>query len=187
MTTDDLGKTAFFSLALFAGVVLTYLLVLPVQNLFFPAVSTDAALIYLPFGVKVLVAFFNGWKSVPYLLPGAILANSVYFGSPMYDWMTYAALAISYGITPAIFALLDWTTLSDRRRTLSPRAGWRVLVVGGLISSILGGLLLHLLWEGTLPRGEILRSMVKYIVGDFVGLLVTLAAFMAFFRVLRRI
>ncbi|MFP4326894.1 MAG: hypothetical protein ACLFQL_02705 [Paracoccaceae bacterium] len=183
---DEIGKSVFLSCALFLGVVVTYAVVLPVQAWFLPTLSTDAALIYLPFGIKILAAYFNGWRSVPYLLPGALLANLVYFDNPMSEWITYATLAISYGTPPAVFALLDWSTLSDRRRDLPPRAGWRVLVVGGLISSLLSGLLLHLLWQGTLPGGEVLSSMMKYIIGDFAGLAATLAASMAVNRALRR-
>lgn len=178
-------KTALHSGALVIAYVVTWELIMPGQRLFMTMLPTLATLFYLPFGIKVISAFFEGWRSIVYMMPGIAIGNMYWVNMPFDTLTTYATWAASYGTAPAIFAMLDWTIRDDRRNVTAGQA-WRTMIVGGAVSSVLISVLVHVIRHRNIPQDDFIVSMLKYMVGDMLGLLAILALLMCVFRYIRK-
>jgi len=183
---DALAKTALHSGALLAALVITWQVIRPLQAQVAPVISPLIPLVvYLPFGIKVLCAYFDGFRSVLYLMPGALLANQFFFHNPWDMPGTWLAILASYGSAPAVFLLMDWAALSARPRAgLHPRA-WRVVLVGGVVASLLGASLVHVIKQGRIPDGQAMTSLMTYALGDMLGLVVMMLLLVWLFRLAR--
>ncbi len=178
-------KTALHSGALVIAYVVTWELIMPGQKLFMTMLPTLATLFYLPFGIKVISAFFEGWRSIIYMTPGIAIGNMYWVNMPFDALTTYAAWAASYGTAPAIFAMLDWTIRNDRRNVTAGQA-WRTMIVGGAASSVIISVLVHVIRHRNIPQDDFIVSMLKYMIGDMLGLLTILALLMCVFRYMRK-
>ena len=183
--TDYVTKIAVHSSAVVLAYAITWTAIMPAQTLMMPMLPTLATLFFLPFGIKVISAFFEGWRSILYLFPGVIIGNWFWVNMPFDAPTTYLAWMASYGTAPFIFAMIDWTTRNDRRQVNAGQA-WRTMIVGGALSSVIISVLIHIIRHRNVPQEEFILSMLKYMIGDMLGLLTVLALLMCVFRFLRK-
>lgn len=158
---------------------------MPGQKLFMTMLPTLATFFYLPFGIKVISAFFEGWRSIIYMMPGVFIGNLFWVGMPFDTVVTYMTWAASYGTAPAMFAMLDWTIRDDRRNVTAGQA-WRTMIAGGAAASVVISVLVHMIRHRNIPQEDFIASMLKYMVGDMLGLLAILALLMGVFRYMRK-
>lgn len=171
--TEILAKMALHSGALIVAAVVTMTVISPLQSYFVPALATHPILVFLPFGVRVLSAFFEGWMSILYLLPGGVIVNVVFFDGAENDlsgWITFLAV---YAIPPLIFSLLDWQSLEDRM-VGHPLKAWRKLLVGGLIAAVTTSMMLHVAEYRSISFPDAIASVKMFALGDFIGLVTLL-------------
>lgn len=167
------AKMALHSGSLLVAAIITMSIISPLQSYIVSALATHPILVFLPFGVRVLSAFFEGWMSIIYLLPGGVVVNVVYFDGAENDlsgWVTFLA---AYAIPPLIFSLLDWQSLEDRMDG-HPLKAWRKLLVGGLIAAVTTSLMLHVAEYQSISLPDALASVKMFAVGDFLGLVTLL-------------
>jgi hypothetical protein len=172
-------ETVTASLAYLTAFYMTFELLMPVQDAFFPEFSSHASLLFLPHGVRVLAAWLLGWRSVVALGPGVFLAFFSVAGLGVFTPSRLIAILIAV-IVPAAtfhaFKLVKWN--------LSPRSGqmpcWPCIMAAGIAISILSSLLTNYVL-GSGPQ-----DYLAYLVGDIIGLFVLMMMLMFFFRVLRR-
>ncbi|OYU19989.1 MAG: hypothetical protein CFE34_02615 [Rhodobacteraceae bacterium PARR1] len=77
--------------------------VLPLQQALLPA--TVMSFLFLPHGVRVLTAWLYGWRSVLFLLPGALLCNLHFAGARAFDADILFGSAASLVAAPLAFAI----------------------------------------------------------------------------------
>lgn len=171
---DLLVKTAIHSMALLLAALITWHVIQPLQDYALGA-SLAGTLIFLPFGVKVISAFFEGWRSVLLLMPGAIAANAAFWQLPFDEATTWLAIVASYSIAPACFSVADVILRQDRRET-NAHLSWRLIILCGLASSILGALLLNLILSRASALFGRLDAFLSFAIGDFLGLIAVLSA-----------
>ncbi|WP_417268525.1 hypothetical protein [Celeribacter baekdonensis] len=174
-----LRPVAVHSGALFLAMAVTWLVISPLQKLILPQIGMlggGAILIYLPFGIKIISAFFEGWRSILYLLPGAILASVLFIDLPWGSSRTYISLCISYGTAPFIFSAIDWASRCGHHVPPSPELSWRKLIAVGFLSSIMISLLIHIFYVPHDTASFDLRlNAIKFALGDMLGLIAVLA------------
>lgn len=179
-----LNLSALHSGAFLVASLIAWFVILPVQDALLPSNSGIAILIYLPFGVKVISAFFEGWKSMLYLFPGGMLVQTLLGGLPLTDPSSYIIYCICFGTAPLVFATFDWATLQDRREERAS-ISWRKMIAAGFLSSVLGALTLHFFGMSSSGEAEKFKiNAVKFIVGDmlgFIALLTTLPPLLTYF------
>ncbi|WP_147111445.1 hypothetical protein [Tateyamaria sp. syn59] len=185
LNNDILLKIGLHSGALIVAYFLTWELIMDGQRMLMPMLPTLATLFYLPFAVKVISAFFEGWRCILYLTPGILIGNIFWVGMPFDSTVTYFTWLASYGAAPAIFAALDWATRDDRRNVTAGQA-WRTMIAGGAAASVLISVLVHVIRHRNVPQDDFILSMLKYMVGDMLGLLLVLAVLMGVFRYMRK-
>lgn len=184
-SNDFFAKIALHSGTVLLAYIISWMIFLPIQHKFFPTLNGLVALVYLPFGIKIISAFFEGWRSMVYLAPGVVIANALFIQMPFTNWSTYLTLLFSYGMAPTVFKLLDWLK-ADGSRTLTASQAWRTLVLGGAISSIAISLLVHAVWRDAIDQDIVMNSIFEFIVGDMLGLAAVLTILCAVFRATRR-
>jgi hypothetical protein len=162
-------KVLVHSGALLIAFLITWLFFPPHQKTFLLD-EEIAALVFLPFGIKVISAFFEGWRSILYLAPGAAIANILFTPSSLIEPKSIAALLICYSTAPVLFASLDWMIRNDRR-AIPPNRGWRHLVMVGLLASFITSTLTHsLLAADGVPPLVFQLDVLKTAIGNLIGL-----------------
>ena len=69
MSKQVIGSFAIISLAYIASYTLVVGFLSPLQHLIFPTFTTSISLLFLPHGIRILAAYYYGWKSFFLLLP----------------------------------------------------------------------------------------------------------------------
>ena len=67
--------------------------------------STIMSSLFLPHGVRVLAAWLYGWRSILFLLPGALLCNLHFAGDRAFDRDILFGTAASLIAAPLAFAI----------------------------------------------------------------------------------
>ncbi|WP_298937076.1 hypothetical protein [uncultured Ruegeria sp.] len=143
--------------------ILTFEVLMPLQNVFFPEYPSRASLLFLPHGVRVLTAWLLGWRAIFALLPGVFLVFAYLGGSDVFLPSRLMAIAIAVTTAPTIFYLLKWMGWD-----LFPRSDrqpcWSCIMGVGVITSILMSGLTNLAF------GSATAEYVAFLIGDISGL-----------------
>ena len=143
----------------------TAYLVAPLQSALLPSVVMS--LLFLPHGVRVLAAWLYGWRSLAYLLPGAVLCNLHFAGQRAFAPDVLAGTLASLLAAPLAFLLL---------RAAFPRIALSVgrtrlpaILAVGLLASVLNLTALRAAFGLAPAEGAVI------LLGDTAGLLLSLA------------
>lgn len=158
------SDTFFASLAYIGASFLTFWVLMPMQNVFFPEYPSRASLLFLPHGVRVLAAWLLGWRAILAMLPGVFLVFATLGGSDVFLTSRLLAILIAVTTAPAIFYLLKWLGWD-----LFPAADrapcWACIMGVGVITSILVSGLTNLAF------GSATAEYFAFLIGDLSGLL----------------
>ena len=154
------------SIAYIASYTLVVGFFYPLQSLMFPTFTSTISLLFLPLGVRILAAYYYGWKSFFLLVPAS------YF---MWIISVYGAnipLNLAQPIISTVSCILGVKIIS-KRLTHIFREDILILVFAGIIGSILNGLCNSLLINNTFLSTQVL----SYIFGDVLGQIVLMLLF----------
>ena len=73
ITRETTGAFIIISVAYIASYTLVAGFIAPLQGLILPTFTTSISLLFLPHGIRVLAAYYYGWKALPLLLPSMYL------------------------------------------------------------------------------------------------------------------
>lgn len=171
-------ETLAVSVAYLAAFFLTFGLVMPIQDSFFPEFSSHAILLYLPNGVRVLAAWLLGWRSILALLPGIVIVFIIIGGVNIFQPSRMAAIVAAVTVGPAVFY-----TLGKFGWDVSPRADrvpcWPCVLSAGIIISLLSAVLMNL------ALGSPPTDYVAFLIGDIFGMFFLMMILMYVFRSIR--
>jgi hypothetical protein len=160
--------------------VVTFAVVMPVQDALLPLFGNFASLLFLPHGVRVIAAWLYGWRSLVFLLPGAVLSHSYLYGSAGFslDYM----IAVFSGVICAAFSFWLFAGFGlDFRFTNRNHVHWRDVMLVGAVSSIINSV------GTTVFFGNDLATAAARFIGDVTGMVVSIFILMLIFRALRQI
>ncbi len=156
---------------------LTFNILAPIQSLFFSQFPSQAYLLFLPHGVRVLAAWLLGWNSIIAIAPGVLIANLL-FMQAVPEAVSFPVLMVNILAAPAVFqALYSFGWKIAPRSDRSPC--WPCVMVAGFIISVVTASLMNLLF------GSALEDYIAYMIGDFFGLFFLMLLLMLVFRRLR--
>lgn len=174
-----LVETLAVSAAYVAAFLLSFEILLPLQNTVFPEYPSYASLLFLPHGVRVLAAWLMGWRAVPALLPGVILVFAYVGGTNVFLPNRIAAIVIAVTVAPLIFHALKVIGL-DLFPHPEKRPCWSCIMGVGVITSLLiAGLT-------SLAFGSATTEFVAYLIGDVAGLFFLMLGLLYIFRFMDR-
>jgi hypothetical protein len=155
---------------------LTVSLVAPIQQHLLPSVVMS--LLFFPHGLRVIAAWIYGWRSVAYILPGAVLCNLHFAGDRAFDPQILAGTLASLVAAPLAFVL--FRRLRQGEPVAIGKARLMAVVEVGFLASVLNLLALKLIY-GLAPQ-----EGVVIFVGDTSGLLASLMIVWGVLRFLPR-
>ncbi|WP_253276900.1 hypothetical protein [Ruegeria sp. 6PALISEP08] len=156
-------ETAAASLAYVAASALTFTVLMPLQNLYFPEYPSRASLLFLPHGVRVLCAWLLGWRAIFALLPGVFIVFAYLGGSDVFLPSRLLAIAIAVTTVPAVFYLfkaVGWDLFPRPDR----KPCWICVMGVGVITSVLVSALTNLVF------GSATVEYIAFLIGDISGL-----------------
>ncbi|MDA5095029.1 hypothetical protein O2N63_13145 [Aliiroseovarius sp. KMU-50] len=177
--SDLIKETVIISIAYVLAFAVTFKLLLPVQNIFFPKFPSYASLLFLPHGVRVLAAWLLGWRSVIALFPGVFFSFWYVAGMGVFEPSRLFAISVAVFIPAATFH-----TMRRLGVDLFPAAGktpcWHCIVLTSITISALTASMTNIAITRTL------NDLFAYLIGDFFGMFFLMTILMFFFRSLRQ-
>ena len=164
-----------WSSAYLAAFAVTFGLLVPLQNLAFPEFPSQASLLFLPQGVRVLAAWLLGWRAIPALLPAIFLSFVYLAGWNVFGPVSLFCIAVSAMTAPVVFWFTT-KTICDLRPQAENSAGWPCVMLAGTASAIISGFLMNYV------RGSAPQDYVAYFIGDIAGMFFLMMILMLFFR-----
>jgi len=166
---------------------ITALLVTPVQHLFASHATVFASLLYLPHGVRVLAAWFLGWRAFPALVVGAVASEVLFTPAEVFSTLQPVMLAsITVG---AMSAPLAFSLAGAFGRNLHAGEGglpdWKWLLAIGALASVLNSVGQSLVFSGFILPESFVTVAAIYAIGDMTGLFACMWALMLIFRWIR--
>jgi len=156
-----IGAFSIISFSYIASYTLVAGFFYPLQTLLFPNLTTTISLLFLPHGIRILAAYYYGWKSFLLIIPAA------YF---MWIISVYGFQIPLHPIQPIVSVLscILGIKIISKKLTYNFREDIPFLIIAGIIGSILNGLFNSLLMNDTFLSTEVL----SYIFGDVLGQIV---------------
>jgi len=161
-----IGAFSIISFSYIASYTLVAGFFYPLQTLLFPNLTTTISLLFLPHGIRILAAYYYGWKSFLLIIPAA------YF---MWIISVYGFQIPLHPIQPIVSVLscILGIKIISKKLTYNFREDIPFLIIAGIIGSILNGLFNSLLMNDTFLSTKVL----SYIFGDVLGQIVLMLLF----------
>tara|TARA_B110000003_G_C16539065_1_gene491948 strand:- start:128 stop:685 length:558 start_codon:yes stop_codon:yes gene_type:complete len=160
ITKQTIGAFTLINIAYIASYTLVAGFLAPLQSLIFPSFTTTISLLFLPHGIRILSAYYYGWKSFFILLPSTYFMwmISVYgFGIPLHPMQP---------VLSGISCVLGVKIIS-KRFNYNLNKDMFFIIFAGLIGSLLNGLLNSWFMNNMFLTIQILG----YVFGDVLGLI----------------
>ncbi len=167
--------------------VTTYI-VAPLQGLLFPDITVFASLMFLPHGVRVLATWAYGWRAIPGLLIGSVIAGWMIIAPSNFailePQLVYGALigAMSAYVSFELARLVGVNCYLNGGQRLN----WRGLLAIGALSSLINSVGHTVNYSGVADLSSNFGLWATFKVGDMMGLIVCMLALMFAFRWARR-
>jgi hypothetical protein len=161
-----IGAFSIISFSYIASYTLVAGFFYPLQSLLFPNLTSTISLLFLPHGIRILAAYYYGWKSFLLLIPAA------YF---MWIISVYGFQIPLHPIQPIVSVLscVLGIKIISKKLTYNFREDIPFLIIAGIIGSILNGLFNSLLMNNTILSTQVL----SFIIGDLLGQMVLMLLF----------
>lgn len=166
---------------------LTTLLVTPPQSRLLPDVTAFVSLVYLPHGMRVVSTWLMGRLAILLLCLSAFLAEVIF--TPV-EIRSAAALTIRVSIlVVASLALPAFEVVKllglnfNAVQTCRIQLKW--LLIAGILASIINSVGQAIVFSGDILGGRSLAVLANYVLGDLIGLIVTILACILIFRWMR--
>ena len=161
-----IGAFSIISFSYIASYTLVAGFFYPLHTLLFPNLTTTISLLFLPHGIRILAAYYYGWKSFLLIIPAA------YF---MWIISVYGFQIPLHPIQPIVSVLscILGIKIISKKLTYNFREDITFLIIAGIIGSILNGLCNSLLMNDTFLSTQVL----SYIFGDVLGQIVLMLLF----------
>ena len=162
------------SLAYITSYTVTNGLIAPLQSILFPNFTTTISLVFLPHGIRILAAYYYGWKSFFFLMPSAYLMWFVHvygYEVPLHPLQpVFSSISCIIGVM-----------IITKNKTGDLESEWKILLLGGLIGSFLNGTSSSFLHN----NGIITSSLFNYVIGDMLGQIILMFMLIYVFKFLR--
>lgn len=174
-----LGPVAWITAAYVVLTVITFELLLPLQEKAAGDYANYASVIFLPHGLRVVVAWLWRWRSVPMMVPAIMLEHAFLYGGTE---ISLAHAAVSLGsilCAPAAFDLLALAGLDLRRQT-GRRVHWHDLILVAALAAAINSAVTAAFY------GNDLLTTSAWFVGDLAGAATVMVGLKLWFAIGRR-
>jgi hypothetical protein len=164
-----------------------YLIIMPIETMMVEHNAALVSLLYLPHAVRVLGAWMVGPKSILVLIPASICG---YFFIMRPDTGAFTPADFIIPMIGALCAPVAFELMRFVRIDVYPKStgviSWRTLVFAGLLSSIVNSFFSTLFLEGQFPIEDTFDVLTRFVIGDVMGLVVSLLLLVSLLKAFRR-
>ena len=173
--SNSIGAFIIVSLTYIASYTVTSGLISPIQGMIFPN-STVAGILFLPHGIRILAAYYYGWKALLLLLP------SVYL---MWYITVYGNGIPLHPIQPIISVgcCVISVQLASRAFKGILEKEWKLLLFSGAIGSISSSVITNYI----LDMNFFNITVLQFIIGDISGQMALMVVLIYLFKFSRMI
>ena len=165
--------------------ILVKSVIVPTQQIYLPAITTFAALIFPLHGVRVLSAWLFGKWSIVYLFIANCIMHLVLTPEIFTIKSFYASILVS-SVTWFAFEAFRLCGANFYRKANSiATSTWRNLFIIAFASSILNSLGHNIIYANDILPANSLPTMFAFMIGDTLGTFVCFVVLMLIFRSLR--
>lgn len=159
-------------------------LILPLEHTHFGDLTKYASLLFLPHAVRVIVAWLLGPKAILALFPASLISIHIYEPITDRDLSFYFYILFSSASAVIAFELLKFMKMDIYPRG-EKMLSWRNVLFAGFLASLFNALSSVYFTEVILNNEELLELIFRFIIGDVLGLLVSMFVLMILFRYYR--
>lgn len=166
---------------------LTVFVVTPLQSRVLPEVTVFASLVFFPHGVRVLATWAYGWRAIPGLFLGSVVASLFITPDVYASILEPARVQVVLFGAAAAFLAFEMSRLSGFDFYYSPtrKLNWKGLILIGAIASIVNSVGSTAIYAGLLKAEIFDAVLLVYALGDIIGLIACMAVLMVIFRWVR--
>ena len=172
---------------LFALIIQQYL-ILPLELSLTNENAIFASLLFLPHAVRVLSAWLLGPKSLIAMIPATIATSLITdtTAHTEYELLSHVLIPVFSACSAVIaFEFMRFCKI-DAYPKDNGVTSWRTVLFGGVLASIINSLGSSWLKSVFFAPSELMEIIVRFIVGDTLGLLFGMVTIMVIFRRLRQ-
>ncbi|MGB2319719.1 MAG: hypothetical protein ACPH74_06430 [Candidatus Puniceispirillum sp.] len=159
-------------------------LILPLEKTYFGNLTKYASLLFLPHAVRVIAAWLLGPKAILALFPASLISIHIYEPIIDRDLSFYI-----YSLFSSASAVIAFEFLKLMKMDIYPRgekmSSWRNVLFAGFLASLFNALSSVYFKEVVLNNEELFELIFRFIIGDVLGLLVSMFVLMIVFRYYR--
>ena len=163
-------------------------LILPLELSLTNENAIFASFLFLPHAVRVLSAWLLGPKSLIAMIPAGVAVSLIGGASPSqgYELIQEVILA-TFSASSAVmaFELMRFCKINAYPKD-EGIVSWRTILFGGVLASIINSLGSTWLKSGFFAPSELMEVIIRFILGDTLGLLFGMLLLMLIFRQLRQ-
>ena len=163
-------------------------LILPLELSLTNENAIFASFLFLPHAVRVLSAWLLGPKSLIAMIPAGVAVSLIGGASPSqgYELIQEVILA-TFSASSAVmaFELMRFCKI-DAYPKDEGIVSWRTILFGGVLASIINSLGSTWLKSGFFAPSELMEVIIRFVLGDTLGLLFGMLIIMLIFRQLRQ-
>jgi hypothetical protein len=164
--------------------VLQVTFILPLEHTHFGDLTKYASLLFLPHAVRVIAAWLLGPKAILALFPASLISIHIYEPITDRDLSFYFYILFSSASAVIAFELLKFMKMDIYPRG-EKMLSWRNVLFAGFLASLFNALSSVYFTEVILNNEELLELIFRFIIGDVLGLLVSMFVLMLSFRYYR--
>ena len=156
----------------------------PIEKLYFGELTAYASLLFLPHSVRVIAAWLLGPKAILALFPASVISGYI-IGTTIDNGLNFYLICL-FSSASAVIAfeflkLMKMNVYPSGNRMTS----WRNVIFAGCLASFFNSLSSTYFRSTNLNEGELFDIIFRYIVGDILGLLISMFVLMILFRYAR--
>ena len=163
-------------------------LILPLELSLTNENAIFASFLFLPHAVRVLSAWLLGPKSLIAMIPAGVAVSLIGGASPSQGYeLTQEVILATFSASSAVmaFELMRFCKI-DAYPKDEGIVSWRTILFGGVLASIINSLGSTWLKSGFFAPNELMEVIIRFILGDTLGLLFGMLVIMLIFRQLRQ-
>lgn len=153
----------------------------PIEKLYFGELTTYASLLFLPHSVRVIAAWLLGPKAIFALFPASLIMGYIFDTTSDYGLIFYLNNLLS-----AASAVIAFEFLKLMKMNIYPvgerMTSWRNVIFAGCLASFFNSLCGAYLKGASLSAGELFELIFRFIIGDILGLFISMFVLMLLFR-----
>ena len=153
----------------------------PIEKLYFGELTAYASLLFLPHSVRVIATWLLGPKAILALFPASVISGYI-IGTTIDNGLNFYLICL-FSSASAVIAfeflkLMKMNVYPSGNRMTS----WRNVIFAGCLASFFNSLSSTYFRSTNLNEGELFDIIFRYIVGDILGLLISMFVLMILFR-----